>query len=175
MLYRIHEKQPVVHENAYIAPGAILIGDVIISDQASVWFNAVLRGDNSQITVGERSNIQDGAIIHVDPGFPAMIGQDVTIGHNAIIHGCIIEDGALIGMGAAILNGAIVKKGALVAAGALVTEGMVIEEGMLAAGVPAKLMKNLTESQVERLKRGAESYVQKGSMYSRNLELAEKG
>ena len=175
MLYRINDKQPVVHENAYIAPGAVLIGDVIISEQASVWFNAVLRGDNSQISVGERSNIQDGTIIHVDPGFPATIGQDVTIGHNAIIHGCVIEDGALIGMGATVLNGAIVKKGALVAAGALVTEGMIVEEGMLAAGVPAKLLKNLTESQIERLKRGAKSYTQKGSIYSSSLKLAEKG
>ncbi|MFC0270475.1 gamma carbonic anhydrase family protein [Metabacillus herbersteinensis] len=172
MQYRLNGKQPKVSPNTYIAPGAMLIGDVSISEQVTVWFNAVLRGDNESICVGKRSNVQDGVVVHADPGFPVVIGEDVTIGHNAIIHGCTIEDGALIGMGATILNGAVVKNGSLVAAGAIVTEGMVVEEGMVAAGVPAKRLKNLTDSQIKRLMRAATTYLQKGKDY-RNLELVE--
>ncbi|MFD1848792.1 gamma carbonic anhydrase family protein [Oceanobacillus bengalensis] len=171
MIYRLQEKEPVIHETAYVAPGAYVIGEVYLEEEASVWFNAVLRGDNTSIKIGKRSNVQDGAVIHVDPNLPVTIGEDVVIGHHAIIHGCTIEDGALIGMGASILNGAVVKKGALVAAGALVTEGMIVEEGMLAVGVPAKQVKQLSKEQSARLIRGAESYVKKGKIYKQDLEL----
>ncbi|UJL45560.1 gamma carbonic anhydrase family protein [Virgibacillus sp. NKC19-16] len=174
MQYRLQEKDPIVHKNAYVAPGAHIIGNVEIEEEASVWFNAVIRGDNTSIKIGKRSNVQDGAVIHVDPGFPVRIGEDVVIGHNAIIHGCTIEDGALIGMGATVLNGAIVKRGSLVAAGAIITEGMVIEEGTLAAGVPAKQLKQLSDKQSERLKQGAESYVKKSKVYHQNLELLKQ-
>lgn len=170
MIYKLQDKKPVIHETVYVAPGAHVIGDVYLEEEATVWFNAVLRGDNTTIKIGKRSNVQDGAVIHVDPGLPVTVGEDVVIGHNAIIHGCTIEDGALIGMGASVLNGAVVKKGALVAAGALVTEGMVIEEGMLAVGVPAKQVKQLSEEQRERLKSGAISYVEKGRLFKEELK-----
>ncbi|SFE53568.1 gamma carbonic anhydrase family protein [Alteribacillus iranensis] len=171
MQYRLNKKEPTIHDSVYIAPGAHVIGDVTIEQNASIWFNAVVRGDNTSIKIGERSNIQDGAVIHVDPGFPVAIGKDAVIGHNAIIHGCTIEDGALIGMGASVLNGAIIQKGALVAAGALITEGMVVEAGMLAVGTPAKIVKKLSSEQMLRIKKGANSYVEKGKLYHQNLEI----
>lgn len=165
MLYEFDEKKPHVHENAYIAPGAHIIGDVELQEETSVWFNAVLRGDNAKITIGKGSNVQDGTIVHVDYGFPVIVGEGVTVGHNVTLHGCIVEDGALIGMGATILNGAVIKKGALVAAGALVPEGKVIEEGMLAAGVPAKAIRKLSADNIEQLKEGSQHYIHHSRAY----------
>ena len=165
MLYKLKGYEPKVHETAYVAPGAQIIGNVELAENSSVWFNAVLRGDNEKITIGKGSNIQDGTVIHVDPGYPVTVGENVTVGHNVILHGCTVKDGALIGMGATILNGAVIGEGALVAAGALVTEGKVIEPGMLVAGVPAKPIRKLTEANIERAKQGTAHYVQNAALF----------
>ena len=143
----------------WLAPNAVLIGDVVLSEACGVWFGATLRGDNEQIFVGARSNIQEGATLHTDMGFPLRIGEDCTIGHNAILHGCTIGDGALIGMGAIVLNGAIIGAGCLVGAGALVTEGKNFPEGSLVVGNPAKVVRALDEAQIARLRLSAASYV----------------
>ncbi len=165
MLHKLKGYYPKVDESTYIAPGAQIIGNVELAENTSVWFNAVLRGDNDKITIGKGSNIQDGAVVHVDPGYPVTVGENVTVGHNVILHGCTVKDGALIGMGATILNGAVIGEGALIAAGALVTEGKVIEPGMLVAGVPAKALRKLSEENIERAQKGTESYVQNGALY----------
>lgn len=174
MNYKLKGKFPQVHESAYTAPGAQLIGNIVLKKDTSVWFNAVLRGDNEEITVSEHSNVQDGAVVHVDEGFPVYIGQNVTIGHNAIIHGCTLEDDVLIGMGATVLNGAVIGKGALVAAGALVPEGKVVEPGTLVAGVPAKEIRKLSEDHIERTKDGAKHYVENGRLYKNEKVLENK-
>lgn len=166
MEYTLQGKSPQLHPSVYVAPGAHVIGNVVAEENASIWFNAVLRGDNEQIFIGKSSNIQDGTIIHVDPGHPINIGENVTVGHNCILHGCTIEDGALIGMGATVLNGAVIGKGALVAAGAVVGEGKKVEPGMLVAGVPAKPIKQLSDDNIARMQRGATHYAEKGKLYS---------
>lgn len=165
MIYSFNEKQPKIHSSAYIAPGAHIIGDVALEEHATVWFNAVLRGDHESITIGKGSNVQDGTVLHVDEGYPLTIGEKATIGHNVTLHGCEIKDGALIGMGATILNGAVIGEGALVAAGALVPEGKVIEPGMLAAGVPARAVRRLSDENMERIAQGAQIYIDSGQAY----------
>ncbi|MEH7082459.1 gamma carbonic anhydrase family protein [Neobacillus drentensis] len=142
-----------------------MIGNIELKEDTSVWFNAVIRGDNEKIMIGKGSNIQDGAIVHVDPGYPVHVGEYVTIGHNVVLHGCTIKNGALIGMGATILNGAVIGEGSLVAAGALVPEGKMIEPGVLVAGVPAKVIRTLTPEEIERSKGGAQHYVQNGENF----------
>jgi carbonic anhydrase/acetyltransferase-like protein (isoleucine patch superfamily) len=142
-----------------------VIGNVELQEDTSVWFNAVLRGDNDKITIEKGSNIQDGVVVHLDEGYPVNVGKNVIVGHNVTLHGCTVEDGALIGMGATILNGAVIGKGALVAAGALVPEGKVIEPGTLAAGVPAKVVRKLTEKNIKRIERGAGHYIENSQMF----------
>ena len=159
-------RSPDLDPSVFVAGGAFLIGDVTVGELSSVWFNAVLRGDNEPITIGNRSNIQDGCVVHTDPGYPCVIGDRVTIGHNVVLHGCVIENGATVGMGATVLNGAKVGKGALVAANALVLEGFEIPPGMLAAGVPAKVRRELTERDMERFRENADGYVLKSRVYS---------
>jgi len=139
-------KQPTIHPTAFIAKGAVVVGDVHLEEESSVWYTAVLRGDINQIKIGKRSNIQDGCVIHLENDSPCIVGDDVTVGHRAILHGCTVEDAALIGMGAIVLNGAIIKKGAIVAAGAVVKEGMIVPENTLVAGVPAKIIKQVANS-----------------------------
>ncbi|MFZ4451608.1 gamma carbonic anhydrase family protein [Salibacterium aidingense] len=173
MKYRFQEKEPRCHETAFIAPSASVIGDVILEDSSSVWFNAVLRGDNDLIEIGKESNIQDGTVVHVDAGFPVRVGEGVTIGHNVTLHGCTIGNGALIGMGAVILNGAVIEKGALVAAGALVPEGKIIQSRKLAAGVPAKQIRNLSEENTNRAKAGVQEYIELGKKYNVGLQESE--
>ena len=158
-------KTPVVAESAYVAPGAVLIGDVTIEEEGSVWFNAVLRGDNEPIVVGAHSNVQDGAVCHTDPGFPIHVAPWSTIGHNAILHGCEVGSGVIVGMGATLLNGARVGDGALVAANALVLEEFEVPSGALVAGVPAKVRREMDEEDSARLRRGAEGYVRKSRLY----------
>jgi carbonic anhydrase/acetyltransferase-like protein (isoleucine patch superfamily) len=151
---------PKLHPSVYVADGAKLIGDVEIGEQSSVWFNAVVRGDVNDIKIGTRSNVQDNAVLHVTHDtFPLRIGNGVTIGHGAVLHGCTIEDGCLIGMGSIILDGALVRHGAMVAAGALVLQEMEIPEGVLAAGVPAKIKRMLTEEEKLFLVQAANNYV----------------
>jgi carbonic anhydrase/acetyltransferase-like protein (isoleucine patch superfamily) len=152
-------KTPRIAATAWVHPAAIVIGDVTLGDDVSVWPTAVLRGDRDAIRVGRSSNVQDGAVLHCDPGKPCVIGERVTIGHRAVVHGCTVEDGALIGIGAIVLNGAIVGSGSLVAAGAVVGEGMVIPPNSLVLGVPAKVRGPLTEEQRARVEKGFETYV----------------
>lgn len=150
---------PEIADTAWVAPGARLMGRVILRDEANVWFNAVLRGDNEPIEVGARSNIQDGSVLHTDMGCPLTIGEDCTIGHNVILHGCTIGAGALIGMGATVLNNARIGAGCLVGANALVTEGKEFPEGALIVGAPAKVARMLTPEQIAALRGSAAGYV----------------
>lgn len=164
-LYTLDGVAPQIAETAWVAPGARVIGAVSLADQASVWFNAVLRGDNEPIRVGARSNIQDGCVLHTDPGFPVEIAEDCTIGHNAVVHGCSIGRGALIGMGATVLNGARIGAGCLVGANALVTEGKAFAEGSLIVGAPAKAVRVLDEEAMAGLIESAKRYVEKIARY----------
>jgi carbonic anhydrase/acetyltransferase-like protein (isoleucine patch superfamily) len=152
-------------EDVYVAPGAIIRGNVRMGEGSSVWFGAVIRGDTSLVEIGARSNVQDLAVLHADPGFPCRIGQRVTIGHAAVVHGATVGDGALIGIRAVILNGATVGAGAIVGAGAVVTEGCEIPPGHLAVGVPAKVIRELTDTDIDRAKHAASHYVRAADAY----------
>jgi carbonic anhydrase/acetyltransferase-like protein (isoleucine patch superfamily) len=165
------DKVPHVAADAYIAPNATLIGDVTIGEGASVWFGAVLRGDDESITVGPRSNIQDNAVVHADIGLPTVIGADVTVGHSAIVHGAKIGDGALIGMGAILLNGAVVGAESIVGANALVSEGKEFAARSLILGVPGKLVRELDDEGARQGRRGAASYAARAQRYAN----AERG
>jgi gamma-carbonic anhydrase len=154
-----HGVSPRVHPSAFVAGGAWLIGDVEVGEDASIWFNAVLRGDINGIRVGKRTNVQDGAVIHVTRELPEMLGDDVTIGHKAMIHGCRVENGSLVGMNAAVLDRAVVGPFAVVAAGAVVREGFIVPEGTLAAGVPARVVRPLTDDERAFLLQSARNYV----------------
>jgi len=152
-------------DDFWIAPNATVIGNVKLLKDASVWFNAVLRGDVELITVGQGSNIQDGAIIHTDPGFPCTIGKNVTVGHLAMLHGCEIGDGSLIGIGSVILNGAKIGKNCIIGSKALVTEGMEIPDGAMVLGIPGKVKKILNEEEQSVVSLGAEHYIQNYKKY----------
>ena len=160
MIKEFHGKKPAIHESAFVAENATLIGDIEIGADSSVWFGAVLRADINSIVIGDRTNIQDICVIHVDEDKPVVIGNDVTIGHAATIHGCTLEDRCLIGMGAVVLDGAIIGTGSIVAANALVTPGKRIPPHTLVGGVPAKLMRKLSEEDFEKLKQHALTYAQ---------------
>lgn len=149
---------PIIDSTAWIAPSATLIGNVIVGAGASIWFGAVLRGDMDRIELGDGSNLQDNVVVHTHTGMPALIGENVGVGHQAIIHGARIGSGALVGMGAKLLNGSVVGDGALIAAGALVLEGQEVPPGHLAAGLPAKLRGPLSEESAERVRRNASRY-----------------
>ncbi|MCH8296103.1 MAG: gamma carbonic anhydrase family protein [Candidatus Poribacteria bacterium] len=171
MLIPYQETSPRIHPSVFIAPGTMIIGDVTIGEESSVWFNCVLRGDLDRIEVGTRTNIQDSAVVHLDKGFPCIIGDDVTVGHGAIVHGCTIGNGALIGIGAIILSGAKIGEGAMVAAGALVREGQDIPPKTLAVGLPAQIRRDLTEVDLERMRLGKEDYVSRGQIMRAALTL----
>ena len=160
MLHALDGVSPTLPEDGdfWIAPGARLIGNVVLEAGASVWFNAVLRGDNDPIVVGAGSNVQDGCVGHTDLGFPLTIGPGCTVGHAAILHGCIVGAGSLIGMGATILTGAVIGTNVLIGAGALVTEGKVIPDGVLVVGRPGKVSRDLTGAEIAGLARSAEGY-----------------
>lgn len=164
MLIAYQKKSPRIHPSAYIAEGAMVIGDVTIGEQSSVWFNCVLRGDLDRIEVGARTNIQDGAVVHMDKNFPSIIGDDVTIGHGAIIHGCTIGDGAMISMGAIILTGAKIGARGIVGAGAVVREGQEIPAESLAVGIPARIRRDVTAEELERMRLGKDDYVLRGQL-----------
>lgn len=159
MIIQHQGTMPKIGNNVFIAPTAVIIGDVTVKDGASIWFNAVIRGDEAPIVIGRQTNIQDNCTVHNDIGKPAIIGDDVTIGHNAIIHGCTVEDRCLIGMGAVILNDARVQTGSVVAAGSMVKEGAVIGPNQLVAGVPAIVKRTLSPEIQEVLKEPVESYL----------------
>ncbi|MEE1941996.1 gamma carbonic anhydrase family protein [Streptomyces sp. TRM 70361] len=151
-------REPVVHPEAYLAATAVVVGEVSLGAGASVWYNAVLRGDCDAITVGPDSNIQDNCTVHADPGFPAVVGERVSVGHNAVLHGCAVEDEVLVGMGATVLNGARIGTGSLIAAHTLVPQGMVIPPGSLVAGVPARIRRELTTEEREGIRVNAAMY-----------------
>ncbi|NIZ47286.1 gamma carbonic anhydrase family protein [Entomospira nematocerorum] len=165
MLYQVGDKRPSVADHVFIAPSADVIGDVRIANDVSIWFNVTLRGDDHYIEIGEGSNIQDNTAVHVAHNYPTTIGRNVTIGHGAIIHGCIIEDHCLIAMGAIILNGAKIGAGSIIAAGAMVGEGKVIPPNSLVAGVPAKVIKEISQEQRDHLARGVDIYKKNIDLY----------
>jgi carbonic anhydrase/acetyltransferase-like protein (isoleucine patch superfamily) len=169
MLYRIGDRGPELGPGAWAAPSADLIGDVRLGPRASVWFGAVIRADNTPIIIGEESNIQDTAIGHSDPGFPLTIGARVTVGHQAILHGCTIADDCLIGMGARILNGAVLEPECLVGAGALITEGKRFASGSLIVGSPARVVRQLTAEEKQGLRVSAAHYADKAARYAEQL------
>jgi carbonic anhydrase/acetyltransferase-like protein (isoleucine patch superfamily) len=170
-LYAIDGILPRLGEGAWVAPSADLIGDVRLGNRCSVWFGAVIRADNTPIILGDETNFQDGAIGHSDPGAPLTIGARVTVGHQAILHGCTVEDEALIGMGARILNGAVIGRQCIVGAGALVTEGKAFEPRSLIVGSPARAVRQLSEEQVTLLKMSAAHYAEKAAHYAAGLRL----
>ncbi|MDG1943469.1 MAG: gamma carbonic anhydrase family protein [Halioglobus sp.] len=174
MKYTLGDKQvTLMGEGHFIAPSAAVIGDVTMYENSSVWFGCVLRGDADRIEIGAGSNIQDGTVIHADPGFPTRVGKNVTVGHNAMLHGCTIGDGALVGINAVVLNGAVIGKGCLIGANALVTEGMQIPDGSLVLGSPAKIKSQLSDEQQQGLILNAEHYVGNGSRYNAELGVQE--
>lgn len=151
---------PSVHESAFVAPSATIIGDASLGADSSAFYGVVVRGDTATITVGNGSNLQDNVVLHADFGFPTTIGDGVSVGHSAVVHGCTIEDNCLIGMSATVMNGAVVGAGSLVAGGAVVLEGAVIPPGSLVAGVPAKVRREMTEEELEHVKQNASHYVE---------------
>jgi carbonic anhydrase/acetyltransferase-like protein (isoleucine patch superfamily) len=155
----------LIDSSVFIAPGAHVMGDVTIGAESSVWFNAVLRGDTDSIRVGRRTNLQDGSVLHADLGVPCTIGDGVTVGHQAIVHGATVENNVIIGMGAIILNGARIGENSVIAAGALVTEGAVIPPNSLAMGMPAKVKRTLSLEEIERIRQSADHYVENAKRY----------
>lgn len=168
-LYRIKDHAPTVHPTAYVAESADVIGRVTLAESSSVWSHVTLRGDNEPIVIGARSNVQESAVLHTDIGFPLTIAEDVTVGHQAMLHGCTVGAGALIGIQAVVLNGAVIGKNCLVAAGALVTEGKVFEDGMLIMGSPAKAVRPLNETDLARMHMGTALYVAKSAEYKTEM------
>jgi carbonic anhydrase/acetyltransferase-like protein (isoleucine patch superfamily) len=150
---------PGIADTAWVAPGAVLVGSVRLGERSSVWYGAVLRAEHARIELGAGSNLQDGVVVHVDAGHDAVIGSGVSVGHNAVLHGCTLEDDVLVGMSATVLNGAVVGTGSLVAAGAVVLEGTVVPPGSLVAGVPAKVRRTLTGEERDGIRRNAVSYL----------------
>ena len=169
--YSLDGASPALAPDSWTAPSADLIGDVRLAARASVWFGAVIRADNTPIQVGEESNIQDGATCHSDPGIPLTIGARVTVGHQAILHGCTVGDGSLIGMGARVLNRAVIGANCLVGAGSLVTEGKEFDDGMLIVGSPARAIRQLSEQEVAMLRMSAAHYAEKAGKYASALRL----
>jgi carbonic anhydrase/acetyltransferase-like protein (isoleucine patch superfamily) len=165
MIYTYNGKSPIIHPSVYLADGSKIIGDVEIGEASTVWYNSVLRGDLAPIRIGSKTNIQDGTIGHVNTNQPLLVEEEVSIGHGAIIHGCSIGKGTLIGMGAIVLNGALIGEYALVGAGSIVTENTTIPPYTLALGSPARVIRELTESDLKRMQKTMESYVLKGTEY----------
>jgi len=170
-LYRLGDVSPSVAPSAYVSPNASIIGRAVLGENSSVWFGATLRGDNETITVGANSNVQDGAVLHTDPGFPLWVGANVSIGHQAMLHGCTVGDGSLIGIQAVVLNAAVIGKGCLVGAGAVITERKVFADGTLILGAPAKVARDLTAAERENLLKVAANYASRGAYYRSNLRL----
>ena len=168
-LYALGEDRPQIGRGAWVAPGAHVIGRVALGAGASVWFGAVLRGDNEWITLGEGSNLQENSVCHTDPGFPLTIGADCTIGHKAMLHGCTIGAGSLIGMAATVLNGAVIGRNCLIGAGALVTEGKAIPDGSLVMGMPGKVVRMLTGEEIARLAASAARYRDRAAQFAAGL------
>ena len=168
-LYAIEGKQPTLADGVWVAPSADVIGDAQLGEEVNIWFGAVIRADNTPIRVGARTNVQEGAMLHSDPGAPLTVGEGVTVGHHAILHGCTVGDNVLIGMGATVLNGAVIGDDCLVGAGALVTEGKSFPPGSLIVGAPAKAVRELSPERIAGLKLSADGYAAKAKSYAAGL------
>ena len=169
-LYRIDDRAPEVAPSAYISEQATLIGRVVVGERASFWPGASARGDNETIAVGNETNVQEGAVLHADPGFPLTLGERVTVGHQAMLHGCTVGEGSLVGIQAVVMNGAVIGRDCLVGAGAIVTEGKSFPDRSLIIGAPAKLVRELRDEAVAGLGRAAAGYVERGTHYRVALE-----
>ncbi|KZX93191.1 MAG: gamma carbonic anhydrase family protein [Sulfitobacter sp.] len=169
-LYALADARPEVAAEAWVAPDANVIGKVTLGPEASVWFGSTLRGDNEMITVGRGSNVQENCVFHTDMGYPLTVGEDCTIGHKVMLHGCTIGDNSLIGMGATVLNGAKIGKNCLIGAGALITENKVIPDGSLVMGVPGKVVRELDAQAIQRLTASAKHYAENAARFRRDLE-----
>jgi carbonic anhydrase/acetyltransferase-like protein (isoleucine patch superfamily) len=172
-LYKLGDASPTIAISAYVAPSASIIGNAVLADHSSVWFGATLRGDNEIISIGVNSNVQDGAVLHTDPGFPLLVGADVSIGHQAMLHGCTVGEGSLIGIQAIVLNAAVIGKGCLVGAGAVITERKIFADGTLILGAPAKVVRQLTVEERENLVKIAANYVSRGAYYRSQLRIRQ--
>ena len=170
-IYTLGDLTPRLAADAWAAPSADLIGDVRLAERASVWFGAVIRADNTPILVGDESNIQDGSVCHSDEGFPLVIGSRVTVGHQAILHGCTVGDDCLIGMGARILNAAVIEPECIVGAGALITEGKRFSSGSLIVGSPARVVRSITDAERQLLRASAAHYAEKAANYAAGLRM----
>ena len=171
MIYELGERRPVLEgEGHFIAPTAAVIGSVRLKEHASVWFNAVLRGDNDWIEIGANSNVQDGCVLHTDPGFPLTVGNDVTVGHMVMLHGCTIGDGSLIGIGSTVLNNALIGANSVVGAHSLVTEGKRFPDGVLLLGSPAKIVRELDPQDLDSLTTAVRIYVENGRRFRDHLQ-----
>jgi carbonic anhydrase/acetyltransferase-like protein (isoleucine patch superfamily) len=159
------DKRPEIAPSAFVAPGAYLIGAVHLGEESSVWYGAVLRGDTEPIQVGARTNIQDGCVLHADPGYPVVVGEGCVVGHKAVVHGCEVGDGCLIGMNATVLNGARIGEGSILAAGAVVPEGREFPPRSLVAGVPARQLGEVTEQQTRDIAQGVRSYIERAAAH----------
>jgi carbonic anhydrase/acetyltransferase-like protein (isoleucine patch superfamily) len=168
-LYAIDDRHPQLAPTAWVAPSAAVLGRVVLADGVGIWFGAVLRGDNEPIVIGEGSNVQENTVMHTDMGFPLTVGRHVTIGHQAMLHGCTVGDGSLVGIQAVVMNGVRIGRECLIGAGALVPEGKVIPDRSLVLGSPGKVVRELTDEDVARIRAGAESYVARAAAFSAQL------
>ncbi|WP_153100700.1 gamma carbonic anhydrase family protein [Paraburkholderia hayleyella] len=168
-IYKLGDAAPTIHESVFVADTATIIGRVTLEENASVWFGAALRGDNEPISVGAGSNIQEGAVLHTDPGHPLTIEAHVTVGHQAMLHGCTIREGALIGIQAIVLNGAVIGRNCLVGAGAVVTEGKVFPDNSLILGAPAKVVRELSETDIASMRRNTAAYAERRQHFKAQL------
>ena len=171
-LYKLGDVSPTVAMSAYVAPSASVIGKVVLADRSSVWFGATLRGDNETISIGAGSNVQDGAVMHTDPGFPLTLAAHVSVGHQAMLHGCTVGEGSLIGIQAVVLNAAVIGRGCLVGAGAVITERKVFPDGTLILGAPAKVVRELSAEEQGSLLKIAANYAARGAYYRDHLQLS---
>ncbi len=174
MISRLGDLPQSISATAWIAPTAVVVGDVTIGADVGVWYNAVVRADTAPIAIADGTNVQDGCVIHADPGFPTSIGRGVTVGHNATLHGCRVDDHVLIGMGAILLNGAHVAENCIVAAGSLVPQGMQIPTGSMVAGVPAKVKRLLTDLEIHAIRENAASYILRRHAHAHAHELKQR-
>lgn len=169
-IYALGDKAPLIDKTAYVAPNANVMGDVKLEAGASIWFGAVLRGDNDLIQIGKNSNIQDNSVLHTDPGIALIVGEGVTIGHRVMLHGCVIGDNSLIGIGATVLNNAKIGKNCIIGAHALITEGKVIPDNSMVVGAPGKIIRTLTDAQIAMLKMSAAIYVKNAARFRTDLK-----
>lgn len=175
-LVEINGKRPLIHDSAFVAPGCRIIGDVTIGPDVSIWYNCVMRADVNRIVVGARSNIQDGSVVHCDSpmpgapdGYPTIIGEDVLVGHMAVVHGCILQDHAFVGMSATVMNGATIESNGMLAAGAMLTPGKILIGGQLWSGVPARFVRDLTDEAIAEMQMGVAHYVENGRLHKKAI------